>query len=48
MKIFILFVACFFLGVFVGYYYRDASVEGEIREEMFLSCLFFFDFFRTW
>lgn len=35
MKIFILLVACFFLGVFIGYYYRDASVEGEIREELY-------------
>lgn len=35
MKIFILLGACFFLGVFIGYYYRDASVEREIREELY-------------
>lgn len=34
MKIFITIVISLTLGIFIGYYYRNTSVEKEIREEL--------------
>lgn len=34
MKIFITIVISLTLGIFIGYYYRNKSVEDEIREEL--------------
>lgn len=34
MKIFITIVISLTLGIFIGYYYRNTSVEEEIREEL--------------
>lgn len=35
MKTFIAIVASLVLGILVGYYYRDGSVEEEIREKLY-------------
>lgn len=34
MKIFITIVISLTLGIFIGYYYRNKSVDDEIREEL--------------
>ena len=35
MKTFIAIIASFVLGILIGYYYRDGSVEEEIREKLY-------------
>lgn len=35
MKTFIAIIASFVLGIRIGYYYRDGSVEEEIREKLY-------------
>lgn len=35
MKTFIAIIASFVLGILIGYYYREASVEEEIREKLY-------------
>ncbi|WP_068689103.1 hypothetical protein [Culturomica massiliensis] len=35
MKTFIAIIASFVSGILIGYYYREASVEEEIREKLY-------------
>lgn len=35
MKTFIAIISSFVLGILIGYYYREASVEEEIREKLY-------------
>lgn len=35
MKTFIAIIASFVLGILIGYYYREASVEKEIRKKLY-------------
>ncbi len=35
MKTFIAIIASFVLGILIGYYYRETSVEEEIREKLY-------------
>ena len=35
MKTFIAIIASFVLGILISYYYRDGSVEEEIREKLY-------------